>query len=65
MTFHRSRFSVLTVGLVGLGLWATTSLAAEFDLRGHLLADITLVTREAAPDGGIRLRIEALTGEDA
>ena len=32
MTFHRSRFSVLTVGLVGLGLWATTSPAAEFDL---------------------------------
>jgi hypothetical protein len=38
---------------------------AEFDLRGHILADIALVTREAAEDGGVRIEIEALTVEDA
>jgi len=38
---------------------------AEFDLRRHILADIALVGREAAADGGVRLRIEALTVEDA
>ena len=32
MTINRSRFSLLAAGLAGLGLWATTALAAEFDL---------------------------------
>lgn len=32
MTFHRNRFSYLAAGIAGLGLWATTALAAEFDL---------------------------------
>ena len=39
--------------------------AAEFELRGHIVADISVVAREPAPDGGIRLRIEALTVEEA
>lgn len=39
--------------------------AAEFHLRGHILADIALMAREATPDGGVRLRLEALTVEDA
>jgi hypothetical protein len=39
--------------------------AAEFDLKGHLLADIALVKREAAREGGVRIRLEALTVEDA
>lgn len=34
----------------------------EFDLRGHLLADIRLVAREALA-GGVMVRLEALTIE--
>ena len=37
---------------------------AEFRLRGHILADIALIAREAAGDGSVRIRIEALTVED-
>lgn len=37
---------------------------AEFRLRGHILADIALVTRNIVEDG-VRIRIEALTVEDA
>lgn len=36
---------------------------AEFRLRGHILADIALVTRNIVEDG-VRIRIEALTVED-
>ena len=39
--------------------------AAELDLRGHILADIALVAREAADQAGVRIRLEALTVEDA
>ncbi len=35
----------------------------EFDLCGHILADIALVSQESAEDGAIRLRLEALTVE--
>ena len=38
---------------------------AEFRLRGHILADIALVQKEDAPHGGVRIRVEALTVEDA
>jgi hypothetical protein len=38
---------------------------AEFDLRGHILADISLIAHEALPEGGVRIRFEALTVEDA
>lgn len=38
--------------------------ADEFDLRGHILADISLVSEEIAP-GRARIAIEALTVEDA
>jgi hypothetical protein len=34
----------------------------EFTLRGHILADISLVASEAVEDG-VRLRLEALTVE--
>ena len=37
--------------------------AAEFDLRGHVLADIALVSEEQRP-GSVRIRLEALTVED-
>lgn len=37
--------------------------AAEFDLRGHILADISLVSEERRP-GCARIRLEALTVED-
>ena len=37
----------------------------EFRLRGHILADIALVARESMADGAVRLRLEALTVEDA
>lgn len=36
---------------------------AEFKLRGHIVADIALVTQETAEDG-VRLRLEALTVEE-
>ena len=36
----------------------------QFNLRGHILADINLVASEPVEDG-IRLRLEALTVEDA
>lgn len=41
---------------------------AEFDLRGHILADITLVSqmRTSGPDGPpVRISLEALTVEDS
>lgn len=38
---------------------------AEFRLRGHVLADIAFAGRESMPGGGVRIRIEALTVEDA
>jgi hypothetical protein len=36
---------------------------AEFELRGHVLADIALVSEERSP-GCARIRLEALTVED-
>ena len=36
---------------------------AEFDLRGHILADIALVSQERSADCA-RIRLEALTVED-
>ncbi len=36
---------------------------AEFHLRGHLLADIVLISRETVPDG-VEISLEALTVED-
>ena len=38
--------------------------AAQFDLRGHILADIALVSEERSP-GCARIRLEALTVEDS
>jgi len=38
---------------------------AEFEIRGHIVADIELAAREIAPNDGVRLTIEALTVEDA
>jgi len=38
--------------------------AAEFELRGHLLADIALVLEERFDDGLVRIALEALTVED-
>ena len=38
---------------------------AEFDLRGHILADIALVSRSSDPSGpSVTIAIEALTVED-
>jgi hypothetical protein len=37
--------------------------ARNFELRGHLLADVSLVTQERRP-GFARIRIEALTVEE-
>lgn len=38
--------------------------AREFDLHGHILADVALAGSEPV-DGGVRLRLEALTVEDS
>lgn len=37
--------------------------AAEFSLRGHLVADVALVSEERSP-GRVRIALEALTVED-
>ena len=37
--------------------------AREFELRGHIVADISLVAKEPLPESA-RIRIEALTVED-
>ena len=40
--------------------------AAEFDLRGHILADIALVAEERSESGDrVRISLEALSVEDA
>lgn len=36
----------------------------EFALRGHVLADIGLVSRSSLDGGGVRIALEALTVED-
>lgn len=38
--------------------------AREFELRGHILADIAMAAKEPVEDG-VRLRLEALTVEDS
>ena len=38
--------------------------AAEFELRGHILADIALVAEERIDGGWVRISLEALTVED-
>ena len=43
---------------------ASTIADTEYELRGHIVADITLAARERCEDG-IRLTIEALTIVDA
>jgi hypothetical protein len=43
--------------------FAATLDAREFELRGHILADIALVAKERV-EGGVRLRLEALTVEE-
>lgn len=43
-----------------------TLTAAEFDLRGHVLADIALVSEARSDDGNlVRISLEALTVEDS
>jgi hypothetical protein len=43
-----------------------TLTAAEFDLRGHILADIALVSEARSDDGNVvRISLEALTVEDS
>ena len=38
--------------------------AAEFPLRGHVMADVAVIARDRLDDGVMRIRIEALTVED-
>ena len=74
VTFTGARHD-LTFRLEGPNAWASADSfldnleSAEFALRGHILADIALVSEErfAEPAGEprARLRIEALTVEDA
>ena len=73
VTFTGARHD-LTFRLEGPNAWTSDSFldnleSAEFALRGHILADIALVAEErfADPAGEprARLRIEALTVEDA
>ncbi|QPQ54004.1 hypothetical protein IC614_06375 [Allosphingosinicella flava] len=39
--------------------------AAEFTLRGHIVADIIVLGRDLTDRGAVRIRLEALTVEDA
>lgn len=38
--------------------------AAEFPLRGHVMADVAVIARNRLDDDAMRIRIEALTVED-
>jgi hypothetical protein len=68
ITFNGARHQI-TLRLEGEGAEAAADRfaagldAAEFRLRGHIVADLVLVGREPAGDG-VRLRLEALTVED-
>lgn len=68
-TFLGARHEV-TLRLEGDGAGAATADfietldAREFQLRGHILADIALVAHEPLP-GGAKIRLEALTVEDS
>lgn len=63
---HEMAFHVGGDGASGAADRFITGLeVAEFRLRGHILADIALAGRENVPAGGVRIRIEALTVEDA
>ncbi|TMJ17275.1 MAG: hypothetical protein E6G94_01940 [Alphaproteobacteria bacterium] len=46
------------------GRFVAGAAAAEFAMRGHLLADLAVVAEERVP-GGVRIALEALTVEDA
>lgn len=62
----RHELTMLVTGAEATGAaarFAGTLDEAEFRLRGHILADIALVSSEAMAEG-VRLRIEALTVED-
>ena len=63
---HELAFRVSGVGApAAADAFVATLEAAEFDLRGHVMADISLVSEERR-DGEdmVRLRLEALTVED-
>lgn len=68
VTFQGARHMLL-FRLVGEGAGAAAGRflsglrASDFPLRGHLLADISLVSEERRPDWA-RLRLEALTVEE-
>jgi hypothetical protein len=70
VTFSGARHRIV-VSLVGAGAAAaadsflTGMEDAEFDLRGHLLADIALIAEDRDLDGErVQVRLEALTVED-
>ena len=61
---HELTFRLCGEGAEAAGeRFAATLDVAEFQLRGHIVADISLVSKEAC-DCGVRLRLEALTVED-
>ena len=71
-TFTGARH-VLTLRLTGDGAEAAADAflgdveVAEFRLRGHILADIALISRESIANAGepiVRIKLEALTVED-
>lgn len=62
---HEVRFRIEGEGaLEAAERFVAGAAAAEFVLRGHLLADIAVVAQERVDDG-IRIALEALTVEDA
>jgi hypothetical protein len=69
-TFAGARHE-LTFRIEGAGAGAaadsflSTLTAAEFDLRGHILADIALVSEERTDEGQVRISLEGLTVEDS
>jgi hypothetical protein len=61
---HELRLRLRGEGTAAAADWLSQSLDVRgFNLRGHILADISLVASEPAEDG-VRLRLEALTVED-
>ena len=62
MTFDGTRHVVdLAVPADRAGLFVEGIEEADFDLRGHLVADLAIVARAPMETGVVHLRIEALT----
>lgn len=63
---HRIAFSLVGAGAAGAAEAFVDRLdEAEFDLRGHIVADVALLAEDRSPSGDrVQLSLEVLTVED-